>query len=99
MKEIAIGLAARKQDNEIARSDQMNANRFLSRYDLNRDKHIDLEEIEQTGWPKDPASFDTGQDDKITVFEIALRFAKNRKERGVEQQDRYDIQKRRSPQN
>ncbi len=88
MKEIAVGLAMQKQNNEIARSDQLNAQRFLAQYDLNRDKNIDAEESEKTGWPKDPASFDADKNGLITVFEISVRFAKNRKERGVEPEDR-----------
>jgi len=88
MKEIAIGLAMRKQENEIARSDQANAERFFPRYDLNGDKYVDAEEMKKTGWPSDPALYDIDKDGKITVFELAARFARKRKERGVEQQDR-----------
>ncbi|MBC8354228.1 MAG: hypothetical protein H8E66_19720 [Planctomycetes bacterium] len=90
MHEIAMGLSMRKQDNGIARSDQANAQRFFMRYDLNRDRFVDADEMEKTGWPSDPALFDTDKDGKITVFEVAARFAKKRQDRGVEQEDRFE---------
>lgn len=89
MSEIAMGLAMRKQDHGIARSDQANAERWFVRYDLNRDRFIDAKEMEKTGWPSDPSLFDTDLDGKITVFEVAARFAQKRQDRGVEQEDRF----------
>lgn len=93
MHEIAMGLAMRKQDNGIARSDQANAARFFPRYDLNRDGFVDAEEMEKTGWPQDPSLYDTNKDGKITVFELARRFAEKRQSRGVEQEDRFEAAK------
>jgi len=86
--EIATGLAKQKQEGGVERSDQNNAARFMSMYDRNGDRRLDEEEIKAGGWPKDPDAFDTNNDGVLTVLELATRFAHNRRERGVEQQDR-----------
>jgi Ca2+-binding EF-hand superfamily protein len=49
--------------------------------------------MKKTGWPSDPSLYDTDKDGKITVFELAARFAKKRQGRGVEPQDRADAAK------
>lgn len=81
--EIAIQFAYRRSEAGINRVDQNAAGRFIQRYDKNDDGEIDTEEMKAGNWPPDPENFDTDKNGRLTPFEIAARFAKNREKRAT----------------
>lgn len=88
--EIAIQFAYRRSEAGINRVDQNAAGRFIQRYDKNDDGEIDTEEMNAGSWPPDPENFDTDKNGRLTAFEIAARFAHNRKQRATRGIDPID---------
>jgi Ca2+-binding EF-hand superfamily protein len=79
--EIAMRFAHRRSEAGITKIDQNAAGRFLQRYDKNDDRELDAEEMKAGAWPPDPAQFDADKNGRLSGFEIAYRFARNREER------------------
>jgi Ca2+-binding EF-hand superfamily protein len=77
--EIAIQFAYRRSELGITKVDQNAAGRFLRRYDKNSDRELDADEIR--AGRLDAARFDADNNGRLTVVEIATRFARNREER------------------
>jgi Ca2+-binding EF-hand superfamily protein len=63
--------------------DQNAAGRFIQRYDKNEDGELDAEEMRAGNWPPDPENFDADKNGRLTPFEIATRFARNREKRAT----------------
>jgi Ca2+-binding EF-hand superfamily protein len=85
--EVAIQFAYRRTEFGVTKVDQSAAGRFIQRHDKNDDRELDEEEMRAGNWPADPENFDTDKNGRLTPFEIAVRFAHNRRERlkkGVE---------------
>jgi Ca2+-binding EF-hand superfamily protein len=81
--EIAIQFAYRRKEAGVTRVDQNAAGRFIQRHDKNEDGELDAEEMRSGNWPPDPENFDTDKNGRLTRFEIATRFARNREKRAT----------------
>ncbi|MGM0490082.1 MAG: hypothetical protein ACQESR_25420 [Planctomycetota bacterium] len=64
----------------ITEEDRQQAQRTLGRYDRNKDAILDQEEIQRGRWRGDPLLYDRNRDGKLTLNELALRYAVRRAE-------------------
>ena len=69
-------------DLKITEEDEREAERVLARYDRNRDKILDAEEIRRGRWSEPASTTDVNKDGKLTKRELALRYARRREARG-----------------
>ena len=66
---------------EIDEQDLQEAQRTMGRSDTNQDGVLDAEEIRNGRWGDDPLQTDRNRDGKLTLNELALRYAVRRSER------------------
>ena len=88
--EIVVRQAKLRDDKGITQFDIKNVSTFLRRYDKNRNKQLEPDEIESGGWPPDPSEYDRNSDGILTASEMAAQFAFNRslrREMGIEAVD------------
>ena len=88
--EIVVRQAKLRDDEGITQFDISNVDRFLRRYDKNRNQQLEPDEIESGGWPPSPAEYDKNDDGILTSRELAAQFAFNRglrREMGIEAVD------------
>jgi Ca2+-binding EF-hand superfamily protein len=65
----------------IEDEDRQEAQRTMGRSDTNQDGILDAEEIRNARWSDDPLQTDRNRDGKLTLTELALRYAVRRVER------------------
>ena len=65
---------------KIEDQDMQEAQRTLARYDANNDGVLDADEIRNARWGEDPLLTDRNRDGRLTLTELALRYAMRRVE-------------------
>jgi Ca2+-binding EF-hand superfamily protein len=65
---------------KIEDEDMQEAQRTLARYDANQDGVLDADEIRNARWREDPLMTDRNRDGRLTLTELALRYAIRRVE-------------------
>ena len=88
--ELSIRCAKQRDKDNITQFDINNVNRFLTRFDKNRNGQLDKNEIKLGGWPSNSEEFDKNGDGVLTKWELAIRFAflrGLRRELGIEAVD------------
>jgi Ca2+-binding EF-hand superfamily protein len=84
---------------KIDAEDREEALRTLTRYDNNKDGLLDGDEIRNARWSDDPLSTDRNRDGKLTLTELALRYAMRRAQRDGESGDNAQASGNRSGNN
>lgn len=75
---LAFGVKGEVFSIKISDEDQREAADRLRRYDENRDGVLDREEIGRNRWSDDPFVYDQNRDGKLSVTELAMRYARRR---------------------
>ena len=72
------GAAAVSAAVKIESDDTREAEERMRRYDSNQDGILDKNEIANGRWSDDPLTYDRNRDGKLTVSELAVRYARRR---------------------